>query len=268
MRELPNPPKPSPITERTLLDALAAKFAPEAYAFLEHVPDSTGSVNRTIDGIAMGLWPSRGLDLHGFEVKISRGDWLRELKNPKKAEGWRFDYFWLVTPLDVVKPDEVPHAWGLMELRPTTRKLTVTKPAPDMKPEAITRRMLAALMRKVHKRATNADDLAAERKRGFDEGFASANSVAISNAKTYREQYEKLEKEVEMFRQASGISINRYSGGKDLGKLVETVRRLGYHGIRNRLVGMVNDARGLHDALSLQLTELEQRQSDESEQEA
>lgn len=31
-----------------------------------------GSDNRRADAFAMGLWPSRGLQLHGFEVKVNR----------------------------------------------------------------------------------------------------------------------------------------------------------------------------------------------------
>jgi len=32
----------------------------------------------------MDLWPSGGLEIHGHEVKVSRSDWLRELKEPEK----------------------------------------------------------------------------------------------------------------------------------------------------------------------------------------
>jgi hypothetical protein len=38
------------------------------------------------DAIARHLWPSQGLELIGFELKVSRSDWLREIKDPYKCE--------------------------------------------------------------------------------------------------------------------------------------------------------------------------------------
>jgi len=52
------------------------------------------------------LWPSRGLHLMGFEIKAGRGDWLRELKDPGKAEGIAAycDQWWVVAPAEVIVP--------------------------------------------------------------------------------------------------------------------------------------------------------------------
>ncbi|HYJ21079.1 MAG TPA: hypothetical protein VEW07_03530, partial [Solirubrobacterales bacterium] len=53
---------------------------------------------RTIDAVSLNLWPSRGMLLDGYEIKVSRSDWLRELKNPAKAEEFAglVDRLWLV----------------------------------------------------------------------------------------------------------------------------------------------------------------------------
>ena len=59
---------------------LALRYAPPAYAFFEEVRAQTGyAAGGSADGLALSLWPSRGIELHGFEVKVSRSDWLREL---------------------------------------------------------------------------------------------------------------------------------------------------------------------------------------------
>lgn len=56
--------------------------------------------------------------VHGFEIKISRSDWLRELKTGgEKSVFWRAycNYFWLVVPdASIVKPGELPEGWGLL----------------------------------------------------------------------------------------------------------------------------------------------------------
>jgi len=76
------------VTEADVLDALRYRHRPPAWAFLEKVRNGTGYQRdaRTADAIAMSVWPSRGLTLHGFEVKVVRGDWLRELRDPEKAD--------------------------------------------------------------------------------------------------------------------------------------------------------------------------------------
>ena len=72
---------------------------------------------RRLDAVAFGFWPGKhGLQLHAFEIKVSRGDLLRELKQPEKAQqaARHCDTFSLVVPEDVpVDPKEIPKEWGL-----------------------------------------------------------------------------------------------------------------------------------------------------------
>lgn len=132
----------------------------DAWAFIPHVRDAAGhNSSRTADAIAMALWPSRGLVLHGFEIKTSRSDWLRELKNPAKAEVFAtlVDYWWLaVADANVVAAGELPEGWGLLvakggrlvclqdaaPLHPGVRV-----PGAKPLPESFGRSFLAALLR-------------------------------------------------------------------------------------------------------------------------
>lgn len=72
----------------SVFELLRRRYPAPAWAFLEEVRNQTGYARtiRTADALAMSLYPSRGLHLHGFEVKVSRADWFRELNDPKKAE--------------------------------------------------------------------------------------------------------------------------------------------------------------------------------------
>jgi hypothetical protein len=81
---------------------------------------------RTAAAMALGLWKSRGHELHGFEVKVNRSDWRSELADPAKAEGWCeiVDRWWIVAPRGVVPRDELPATGGLLETG--ARGLTVT----------------------------------------------------------------------------------------------------------------------------------------------
>ena len=106
-----------------LLSLLRSRYAKRAangptWAFIEQVRNAAGfNATRTADAIAMALWPSRGLELHGFEIKVSRSDWLRELKDPSKAVVELVDRWWIVAPESVVHPSELLPSWGLLVAR-------------------------------------------------------------------------------------------------------------------------------------------------------
>ncbi|WP_370973746.1 hypothetical protein [Amycolatopsis sp. cg9] len=101
------PPKPAaglPITAEQLLPGAV---------LLTEVPSPAG---RRIDALVVNLTRSRqGLD--GFEIKVSRSDWLAELDAPEKADPWfaATHRWWIAAPsTDVVRPEELPAGWGLM----------------------------------------------------------------------------------------------------------------------------------------------------------
>lgn len=132
---------------------LRQRYAPPAYAYFEEVGNGTGGrVNTYADGIAMSLWPSRGIELLGFEVKISRNDLLRELKNPEKNVGLQkyCHRWWLVlSDKDLIKAGELPPTWGLMAV--VAGHLRAIKEAPLLAPEPWTPIFFAGLMRGVQK---------------------------------------------------------------------------------------------------------------------
>lgn len=109
------------MTEAYLLELLRARYKRPAYAFFTHVRNQTGFIllegaERQADALAVSLYPSRGIELIGFEVKVSRSDWRRELADPSKAEAFtRYCHRWyVVSPRDVIHRDELPEGWGLL----------------------------------------------------------------------------------------------------------------------------------------------------------
>lgn len=98
-------------------DALLLRHPRSEYVVLEEV--SNADTSRRADAIAIALWKSRGFVMHGFERKASRSDWLRELKDPGKAESMfgLCDFWWLVVnDEEIVKDGELPVGWGLLVL--------------------------------------------------------------------------------------------------------------------------------------------------------
>ena len=120
-----------------------------AWAYLEEVGNGTGGKKtRSADALALSLWPSRGIELHGHEIKVSRGDWLRELRDVGKADSiQRFcDRWWLVIgDAAIVAPGELPPRWGLMVVK--GGRLVVSKDAPLLKRSPWTPAFVAAVFR-------------------------------------------------------------------------------------------------------------------------
>src|ERR1700693_1206177 len=66
--------------------ALKRYFLHPDYGIVFEVAKSTGhAAHRHLDAVAMDLWPSRGLELHGIEIKVSKQDLKRELADPAKG---------------------------------------------------------------------------------------------------------------------------------------------------------------------------------------
>jgi hypothetical protein len=137
------------MTAADMMCRLASRYAPPEYALLPQVRNGTGfDGRRTADAVAISCWPSRGIYLHGFEVKVERGDWLRELRDPAKAEevAAYCHFWWIVAPDEhVAKPEEIPADWGLLALHGDV--LVERKPARTQTAKTPDMPFLAAVLR-------------------------------------------------------------------------------------------------------------------------
>jgi hypothetical protein len=150
------------LTERIMLDRLRRRYVTvhgngPRWVYATHVPDAPGfAARRTADAVAMDMWNSKGLELHGHEVKISRSDWLRELRDPDKATaiGRYCDRWWLVVPdLAIVKAGELPPDWGLLLCSEVG--VRAVQPARKRQPVPVDRGFMAAMARAVAKTAAH-----------------------------------------------------------------------------------------------------------------
>lgn len=209
------------LNTQEILTALRAKFNPPAFAMVTEVGNSTGGqCSRHADALVMSIWPSRGLELIGVEVKASRGDWLRELRNPAKAESiFKFCDRWYlaVGAKEIVQPGELPPTWGLMI--PKGNFLTVAVEAPKLTQVPVTRGFLAAIFRRVHEQSADKAEI------------AEAIRVTREKEKECWERLRKhdidklaeIHKDVADFEEASGVQIRRWPNNKAIGAAVRQV---------------------------------------------
>lgn len=191
---------------------LREKFAPPAYALFEEVKNQTGYSKRSeryADALALSLWPSRGIGMTGFEIKVSRADWKKELDDPAKAAefskyctGW-----YVVAPEGIVERLELPATWGLVEVPEKGRKRLVTRvEAPRLTPQPWDQSFVAALLRRQHEQLTGyvqqavtaqLDGAKQKQKAEHEEALVRASA----GEKRYRELYESM---------LSRLGLNRY----------------------------------------------------------
>lgn len=209
----------------TIREALQAKYSLPHWVLLFEVRDSTGfDSSRSADAIAIGLYRSRGREIHGFEIKEQRADWLKELKNPAKAEAvGRFcDYFWLVTPESgVARLEELPNTWGWLALK--KERFAVAKKPEKIHCAPCDREMLCSLVYATKERFIQ------EANRSIDKIVTERLTQELKSRREtsdyYKHEVEKLNKRVRSFEQASGLSIE--TGWNDSQtKIGEAVKRV------------------------------------------
>lgn len=88
------------------------------WIFIPELRNSTGYVQnvRSIDAVAINTWPSTNFRSVGYEIKVSRSDFLSELRAPEKRK-WSEEHFnetYFVCVPDICKVDEIPESWGLL----------------------------------------------------------------------------------------------------------------------------------------------------------
>ncbi len=108
----------SKITSCDIVKRLHERYdSPRYSAFTELRNSNTTNSRRTIDFFAIGNW-SKTVDSVAVEVKISRSDFQRELDDPSKRELWEKEAMecWFAIPAGLIKPEEIPEGWGLLEV--------------------------------------------------------------------------------------------------------------------------------------------------------
>lgn len=241
-------------------EALRKRYPGTEYGLLREVRNAAGyNANRAADGVVVGFWPSRGLNVTGLEVKIHRSDWLRELKKPEKAEDiFQYcDAWYLVTGTDAVaKLEEIPAAWGWIQLQGS--RLITMKEAPKLEPQPISRNFLASLMKRATTGMVDQEEINTKveaqletRRQQWEQQSQGVRSRAQSDL-------EELQHRVRTFEEAAGFTITTWRDSpRDLGETIRTLTDLGHQRILERVRGMVTQVQSMEQTISTALAVLE-----------
>ena len=209
------------ITSNEIKALLAKKYCPPAYAFFTEVSKSgVGSLNGYIDGVAFALYPSLQHEIHGFEVKVNRQDFLREFEKPAKSADAmeNCDRWWVVAPKGVLDKRELPDNWGFYEV--CGNRLYRRKFAPILKRKKFNISFIAGLLRRATEntipRSIYWKEID-EEKEVIRQEFREEIDKAKANLVSYM-------KKVGKFEAKSGIKIlESWKDGEEIGEAVEFV---------------------------------------------
>lgn len=239
------------MTESDLLVRLKHRYSPPEYAFLPQLRNQTGysRITRTADAVAMSVWPSRGITLHGFEIKCRRNDWANEKKKPEKAEeiGRFCDYWWLVVAdSTIVQPGELPAAWGLLVANGKGLKCAKE---PVIRPtEPVSREFLAAVLRKAQECVVPKAEIDAELKAAHDRGVESEKRANRYQFESMTRELTEARKAIDDFQNASGIRLSSYTSGR-IGEVVRLLERDGIESLAHRLEELQTEADNIAEAI-------------------
>lgn len=204
----------------------------QGWLLFHEVRNTTGYARKEgyCDAMAMSIWPSRGIALHGFELKQSRSDLVAELRQPKKADEFTpfCDHWWLVvSDKKLVEGVEVPATWGI--LAPQAGVLRAIRDAPKRERQEWKPTFIASLLRRFYEQHIGksrneikeaAHQLAKEMSETKD---ATKLKQLESTVKQLSDDNLELKREIREFEQATGLTVrNRW----DLPRVGEAVRAL------------------------------------------
>lgn len=174
--------------------------------------------DRYADAFALGVWASKKYEAHLFEIKISREDVKRELRDPTKVEGVGkyATHWWLViSNQDIIRDIVVPEAWGI--LMPATRggstMLTVLRKAPKQTPHPFSPMFAISLVRNMAKNyKSNADYERLREER--DAALEKREPVPLPTDRAKDSEIAQLKRELAESRE--GIRLFKEETGVDL----------------------------------------------------
>jgi hypothetical protein len=228
----------------------------DAWIVFNELANSTGgNVSRHADAAALGIWPSRGYTLHGFEVKCSRSDVQKELASPRKADaiGKFCDHWWLVvSEMKIIDGLVIPDTWGI--LAPKRGVLRVERQAPKLEAAPFSRGFVAAMIRNVCKSWVPRTEFDALRAKQRDELLAELARDAQWKRDDAEAERDRLRAQIDEFERASGVHLSHYQCGRigEAVRLVLDVRhQLGEDALARHISNLEGSARNYEHMASM-----------------
>jgi hypothetical protein len=192
-----------------MIDLIRKRHEGEGWCVFTELANGTGyKVRGWADAAALGIWPSRGYELHGYEFKASREDLKKELRDPAKADNvGRYCHFWwlVLTKAELMEGLIIPATWGI--LVPKGRVLRVLRKAPkNTKAKPFDPAFVAAMIRNITKSWVP--------KHVHEALKEQQHAEAVQPPSDTERELADLRKRIADFEAAAGVTIDRWGAGQ------------------------------------------------------
>jgi len=242
-----------------LKDALRIKYPSNEWVLLTEVQVIDGYKTRYADIVAMNLWRSRGYNVVGFELKVSRNDWLHEKKDPSKADPiFKYcDYFYLaVGDSNIIKDDEIPDNWGL--IIPCKNGLRIKKKAPKLNSIEPNREFIASMLRRARDQVSEESVINKRISNEVDKQLKEYEEILNKDKEILRENYNNLIHSLNDFKNKTGIDIYNsftYNNYNDDIHLIKFLKGGNIDGLINKIVYIQSSLKSVNNQLELLIKE-------------
>ncbi len=183
-------------------------------------------VQRRFDLIAVHAWQSGRKEVHGVEIKVSRGDWLREAADPGKSKPLMAlcDRYWLCCPPEICSKGEVPSSWGLLHV--SEDQIRQTKPAPDLEPAPWGADIWRCMLLRCQTRTNTEAEIHLAEQRGRKEAEERLAEQQEHMRSSMVQDLEQLRERIKVFEEATGIELNRWSTDREIANVGRIARHI------------------------------------------
>jgi hypothetical protein len=188
---------------------------------------------RRFDAIAIMGWECRGHEVLGFEIKVSRGDWLKELADTSKSAPLvsLCSRWWICAPPNVVQVSELPEAWGLLVFH--EKRVVAAKQAKRLDKAAWDQDQWRCMMLRMAQRERSAAEISRAQQRGYALGKADAEKSHQPGAveRSLRRELDGLKRIVERAEDACGMRLHEWTDFNGIGWAVRVAQVAGDPGL-------------------------------------
>ncbi len=214
------------MTSSDICAVLRERYKQPEWSLFFEVANGTGAnTKRHADALAMNMYPSRGLSILGFEIKVSRSDLKRELDNPNKAEeiAQFCDEWWLVVPKGLIRADDnIPIPWGVIEC--DGGNLKVTKKAQALEPKPVTKSFMAAVLRSAGK--VDEATILEAKQQAYNQAWERHEERVKQEVERVTKNYKDTIEKIADFEKITGHKIRYYTNMQDLAERISIAQDL------------------------------------------
>lgn len=254
------------VTSSRIRQALNSRYGQnrtEEWIIIEEARSGAGFAGNTgqCDYLAINAWKSKGHQIVGHEIKVSKADWRRELDNPQKSE--RFSRYcnrwWLAMPADLARQvePEVPLSWGILAVTEKTCRQMRAAPLNEnveTVPLSWWVGWMASLSRQNSRNIQRQAALLAATQ--VAEAYENADRRTARHVADVEARYSRLQERLDNFEQATGMNVEELSHPYRLQRLEAALKLADAAGNGNGLE-RITQAKDVIDALHEMLAKIE-----------